>query len=205
MKTGLTIFATLFASQAVAFEGCTKTEIGQFLAASERAERLTLTATTAIGPNPTFERWFGDYSRKNGEVVRGNLKAIVKVLRSGEVTASCKNDGQGLCASDTFAFVNLDSPFVVNLCDTFFEMDTMKQLTADSVSAGNGTRAGTIIHEVSHFESVSATEDLCYTREECSDMAKRRSDDALKNADSYQYFVEDVTFFGVRGEPEVDE
>lgn len=201
MRRAAVLIVGLLAGPAAAFDACTKTERGQFLAAIERAERLALTATTAIGPNPTFERWFGSYNPKHGEIVRGNLKNIVKSLRSGNVTAACKNNGQGLCASDTFAFVNLDDPFVVKLCDNFFEMDTMKLLTAESVAAGNGTRAGTIIHELSHFESVAATEDLCYSREECSAMAQRAPQDALINADSYQYFVEDVTFFGTRGEP----
>lgn len=205
MRLAAILTVGLLAGPAAAFDACTKTERGQFLAAVDRAERLALTATTAIGPNPTFDRWFGPYNRKNGEIVRGNLKSMVKSLRSGEVAAACKNNGQGLCAGDVFAFVNLDDPYVVHLCDNFFQMDTMKLLTAESITAGNGTRAGTIIHELSHFESVAGTEDLCYSREECSTMARRAPRDALINADSYQYFVEDVTFFGVRGEPEGQE
>lgn len=186
-------------ASAETFDRCTKTETGQIIAAFERAERLALTATTAIGPNPTFNRWFGPHTKKSGEAVRANLKAMVKALRSDRMTAACKNIGQGLCADDTFAFVELATPLTVNLCPNFFTMDTMKQLTPESALFGNGTRAGTIIHEVSHFTEVSGTEDICYSREECAAMAVTHPEDTLINADSYQYFVEDVTFFGLHG------
>lgn len=179
---------------------CTKTETGQARAAMHRAEGLLLTATAAIGPNEAFDRWFGPYHPKTGDVVRRNLKSMVKALRSDKVTAECKNNGQGLCASDTYAFINRDTPLHVNLCPNFFAMDTMKQLNAASLEEGTGTRAGTIIHEVSHFHQVAGTEDVCYTREECSDMARSAPQDALINADNYQYFVEDVTFLGVGGQ-----
>ena len=207
MKATLFLSLTLMATtpQVVAaqnFATCTKVERGQFLAAADRAERLALTATSAIGPNPVFDRWFGGYNAKSGEIVRKNLKSMVRALQSGEITAACKNNGQGLCAPDTYAFVNRDTPFVVNLCPNFFTMDTMKQLTEETAVTGNGTRAGTIIHEISHFTDVSGTEDHCYSRTECTRMAENLPLDALLNADSYQYFVEDVTFFGMRGEPE---
>ena len=179
------------------FTDCTKAEAGQAVAAIDRAQHLLLSSTAAIGPNPTFERWFGPYHPKAGEQVRVNLKAMVRAMRSDKVSVICRNNGQGLCASDTYAFVESDIAYRINLCPNFFAMDTMKELTRDSVIFGNGTRSGTIIHEFSHFPDASGTEDICYSREECAAMAVARPDDALINADSYQYFVEDVTFFGV--------
>jgi len=175
------VFAGLVCGSTAAaqtYERCTKVERGQFLAAVERAERLTLTATTAIGPNPSFERWFGRYNAKKGEIVRRNLKAIVKALRQDTLSAVCASNGEGLCAPDHFAFVDIDEAYVVHVCPAFFEMDT------------------------SHFSVVAQTEDFCYSRVECTDMAFGGPLDALLNADSYQYFVEDVTFFGVAGAPE---
>lgn len=186
------------------FENCTKTERGQFLAALERSERLALTATTAIGPNPVFQRWFGRYNAKSGDTVRRNLKSIVKALRSGGVSAVCINIGEDLCDGETFAFVDTDEPYEINLCPNFFSMDTMKDLTAASARNGNGTRAATLIHEVSHFSNVAQTVDLCYSRGDCSEMARTQMQSALRNADSYQYFAEDVTFFGVAGDPGQD-
>ena len=185
---------------ALTFDQCTKHERGIITAALERADRLTATAATAVGPTPVFRRWFGKHTAAHGDMVRGHLKAVVSAIRSGKVEASCVNTGVELCDGDTFAFVNPDEPYRVNLCATFFEMDTMKQLNDDLVAAGNGTRAGTLVHEITHFTIVAATDDICYSREDCTEMARTAPLDAIQNADSYQYFVEDVTYFGVEGE-----
>lgn len=185
---------------ALTYADCTKTERGIIAASLERAERLTLTAATAVGPTPVFQRWFGKHTVQSGEKVRRNLKAVVSAIRKDEIAAVCVNEGSGLCDGDTYAFVDPDDPYQVSLCPAFFVMDTMKQLTDESVAAGNGTRAGTWVHEITHFTNVAATDDICYSREDCSDMASAAPMDALMNADSYQYFVEDVTYFGVEGE-----
>lgn len=184
------------------FERCTKTERGQFIAAADRSQRLALTATTAIGPNPAYTRWFGRYNAKSGEIVRRNLKSVVKALRSDKVSAVCHNVGEDLCDGETYAFVDKNEPYRVHVCPSFFQMDTMKDLTAESVADGNGTRAGTLVHEISHFDVTADTVDICYSRGDCSEMAITDPLDTLINADSYQYFVEDVTYFGVAGEAE---
>ena len=174
---------------------CTKVESGRFAAAVARAETLTIRATAAIGPNRTFTRWFGPHTPKSGEAVRQNLKAIAAALRSGQVQGICRNAGEDLCDGDTFAFVDKEEPLTVNLCPNFFAMDTFKQLSDVTVADGTGTRAGTLIHEISHFTVVADTEDHCYSRRACAAMALSAPGDALTNADSYQYFVEDVTYF----------
>jgi hypothetical protein len=197
-----TVLAMGMASPAAAltFNNCTKLERGIIAAAMERAERLSLTAATAVGPSPVYTRWFGKFSPGSGETVRRNLKAVVSAIRSDKIEASCVNIGQGLCNDEAYAFVHPEDPFRVKLCPNFFEMQTMKQLTDETVAEGYGTRAGTLVHELTHFITVASTDDICYSREDCTKMAVNVPSDALINADSYQYFVEDVTFFGVEGE-----
>ena len=180
--------------------GCTKGERGIIVAALERSKRLVLTAATAVGPTPVYTRWFGKFTPAHGEIVRKNLKSVVTAVRTGAVTTECVNNGRGLCNRDTYAFVDPDEAYHVKLCPNFFEMSTMKDLDEVSVAEGNGTRAGTMVHEITHFTIVAGTDDICYSREICSDMARNAPMDALMNADSYQYFVEDVTYYGVAGE-----
>jgi peptidyl-Lys metalloendopeptidase len=197
------VLATLGFSQpavAAGFEGCTKAERGIIIAALGRSGRLALTAATAIGPTPVYRRWFGKFSSQNGDRVRRNLKSIVTAIRKDEISTECVNNGIGLCDQDTYAFVDPDEHYEVKLCPNFFEMQTMKDLDDASVAEGSGTRAGTIIHEISHFTIVAGTDDICYSREVCSEMAVSTPMDTFINADSYQYFVEDVTYFGVEGE-----
>ncbi|MEO9862755.1 MAG: M35 family metallo-endopeptidase [Yoonia sp.] len=199
LGAALTAFAAAPAS-AQTFEGCTKAERGIIIAALDRSKRLVLTAATAVGPTPVYTRWFGKFSPRNGDIVRRNLKAVVSAVRTGQVSAACVNHGVGLCDQDTYAFVDPDEHYEVKLCPSFFQMQTMKELDNESAAAGNGTRAGTLIHEITHFTVVAGTDDICYSREVCTDMAIDAPQDALINADSYQYFVEDVTFYGVEGE-----
>ena len=200
MVSGLVALGAAQPAAALTFENCTKAERGIITAALERAERLTQTAATAVGPTPVFTRWFGKYSAEHGETVRQTLKSVVSAIRTGQVEAGCMNIGQGLCDGDSFAFVNPQDPYVVKLCPGFFEMQTMKELTDETVAEGHGTRAGTLVHELSHFVTVASTDDVCYSREICTEMALDAPHDALINADSYQYFVEDVTYFGVEGQ-----
>ena len=201
MKPGWLFCAALAAAPVSAtaqtFVSCTKTERGQVHAARERAEVMTLAATQAIGPNRAFRRWFGPYTPSAGETVRRNLKRIVTGLQPEKLEAQCVDNGFDLCAPDTFAFVDIDDAYVVFLCPSFFEMDTLKGLTQSTLADGNGTRAGTLIHEVSHFTVIAGTEDHCYARDTCSAMARSDPADALENADNYQYFVEDVAYFGL--------
>ena len=88
---------------------------------------------------------------------------------------------------------------MINLCPSFFAMPGVAGIVAGGVSFETGTREGTIIHEVSHFEAVAATGDHCYGRSDCAVMARRDPGLAVRNADSYQYFVEDVAL-GLRQE-----
>ncbi len=71
----------------------------------------------------------------------------------------------------------------------------MARLRPGTENSDNGSQAGTLIHELSHFLVVADTHDHCYSRTECSDMAERDARRARTNADNYQYYVEDVTYF----------
>lgn len=53
---------------------------------------------------------------------------------------------------------------------------------------GEDSRAGTIVHEVSH--KYAGTRDKEYGSIECGILARQEPDKAVKNADSYEYFVE---------------
>ena len=84
------------------------------------------------------------------------------------------------------------------MCPSFFDLPRMRDLEPGTRRAEYGTREGTVIHEVSHFRRVAGTEDHCYSRAICSDMAQSNTRLAIENADTYQYFTEDVTYFARR-------
>ena len=177
---------------------CTKGERGLAEAALRNAKLLTLHAATAVGDTPAFARWFGKYDPPAGEEVRGTLKAVHRAIRSGAVEITCLRAG-ARCEDGIFAFVYDDRPHEVYLCPGFFRLPSMAGLRPQAAAGINGTREGTLIHEISHFRTVGATRDHCYTRPDCTEMAQAAPARARRNADSYQYFSEDVSLARRRG------
>lgn len=178
--------------------GCTKEQEATIKTAISDAKRLVVTAAANVRDDEIFERWFGKYSPAAEEKVRATLKSIARGIRSGAVTARCARVSPQDCDVGTYAYVFRDEEYVLNICPAFFRQPFMSFLRPGTERSDNGSKAGTIVHEISHFEVIASTEDHCYSRSECSDMAIRSPARAIENADSYQYFVEDVTHFSTR-------
>lgn len=182
------------------YPGCSKLQSHSIRTAIADAKALAVVAAASVGDTPIYGHWFGKYSPAKGEEVRRTIKSIVRGIRTGAVTAECVPIGTGACEEETYAFVYDDAAYHINICPHFFTLPKMSDLVPGEDESSNGTRAGTIIHEISHFLDVAGTEDECYSRSVCSRMAERASDRAVINADSYQYFAEDVTYYTINPE-----
>lgn len=177
---------------AIGFERCTKEQIGFATAAVHGAREIALASAAAVGDTPQFARWFGTFQPDAADSVRAGMKAVDRALRRDDLRLICLLPGLDGCATDTYANVLADQPYRVNLCSAFFAQPSMQGIVPGSGEFDNVTREGTIIHEISHFEVVSGTEDHCYTRSVCPGMARTDPNLAIENADSFQYFAEDV-------------
>jgi peptidyl-Lys metalloendopeptidase len=166
--------------------------------ALDSAKSLTTKAATAVGDTPDYLRWFGTYSERNAEIVRANLKAVVTAIRTGAVTVQCDGIRDDGCANGEYAWVYAHEPYRVYLCPSFFDLPPLTALRPGTTASNNGTREGTFIHELSHFRPVARTEDHCYTRRACTAMARTDPARAIENADSYQYFTEDVIYYAAQ-------
>lgn len=152
---------------------------------------LAARAAAAVGSTDEYLRWFGAFDRDRQEEVRANLKAIHRELHADEVRAICLHADAPDCVDGTYAYVRGERPPAIYLCPSFFAMPSLEDARVGNGDLENGTREGTIIHEMSHFPYVASTSDECYSRTECGHMA-RDAERAVINADSYQYFAEDV-------------
>lgn len=177
------------------YAGCTTTQVEVITEALGTAKDLTLKAAVNIADTSDYQRWFGAYSDANAEKVRANLKAVVTAIRNGGVTAQCDQIADAGCRGGEYAWVFPDQPYRMYLCPAFFTLPPLTALQPGTRRSENGTREGTIVHEVSHFVHVADTEDHCYSRRDCARMARDDARRAIENADSYQYFTEDVTYF----------
>jgi peptidyl-Lys metalloendopeptidase len=179
--------------QAQTFQDCHLTQQEIIQSVLPRAEDLASRASAAIGDTEIYTRWFGPYLPKYAENVRSNFKRIHRAIAGEELVFICGAPRSADCI-DTYAFVYTSEHYTITLCPNFFDMPIMTGGSSTHPDYENGTMAGTIIHEMSHFDVTASTDDICYSRRDCSAMGRRSPDDAVINADTYQYFAEDVTF-----------
>jgi len=189
------LFAAAPAAAAPRHAGCTANEVKVIDDAIATAKELTLKAAVAVQDTSDYQRWFGGYSQSNAEQVRASLKSVVTALRGGAVTEQCHAATDEGCRRGEYAWVFANRPYLMHICPPFFNLPPLTALRPGDRRSDNGTREGTIVHEVSHFLHVADTEDHCYSRAECSRMAQNNPRLAIDNADSYQYFTEDVTYY----------
>ena len=81
-----------------------------------------------------------------------------------------------------FAYVYPSRPYDVYLCPTFFGADVL----------GTDSRAGTLVHELSHFTIVADTRDHRYGQSATARLAADDPDRAIENADNLEYFAENT-------------
>lgn len=74
---------------------------------------------------------------------------------------------------------------------SFSHIDRTPGAFWNSELTGEDSKAGTLVHEASHFAQNGATEDNIYGREDCAQLAKTHPGEAVGNADSHEYFAED--------------
>ena len=59
-------------------------------------------------------------------------------------------------------------------------------------STGTNSKAGTLIHEMSHFNVVAGTDDFVYGQTGAKNLAITNPNDAVMNADNHEYFAENT-------------
>jgi len=70
----------------------------------------------------------------------------------------------------------------IHLCPGFLSIKAM----------GTDSRAGSLIHESTHFANTISTSDYAYGQKACKRLAESDWEKAVENADSYEYFAENM-------------
>ena len=121
-----------------------------------------------------YNSWFGSYSSSRHNTVSGNFDSIKDALDNKPLTFDCS------CNQSYFAYVYPNQPYKVYFCKAFW----------NARETGTDSRGGTIIHEMSHFNAVAGTDDVVYGQSGARALAISNPNDAVKNADSHEYFAE---------------
>jgi len=171
-------------SVGISFPGCSKekqekinTAIGLARAMSNRAANYLSSSSC----DKDFVTWFGKYTSSKWTKVKNNFHRIVSPFVTLSFAVRCDSPG---CHSDWYAYVHPgDSLYTINVCHIFWSAPN--SVTFDS-------KPGTLIHEMSHFITIAGTNDFTTTPGDSKNLAKHNPDQALNNANNYEYFAEDT-------------
>ncbi len=154
-------------------------------------DALSAATVQITSSNGAYRQWFGSWDPVRAKQVRRTIAALKNHIRTSKITYFCAQNGEQNCNAGTYANVFPHDPSTIYICPNYFNLPLLSDSDFQEVF-DSGTQAGTIIHEMSHYNVVGSTDDNCYNRGVCSDFARRLPGRAVQNADSYQYFAEDA-------------
>lgn len=126
-----------------------------------------------------YAQWFGAYDGNRFATVTQHFYKITSALIDNTVTADCGCDSQ---YSNAFAYVYPNQPYHIHLCGAFWNAPT----------TGTDSKAGTLVHEMSHFTVNGGTDDVAYGQYSARQLAQSNPAQAINNADSHEYFAENT-------------
>jgi peptidyl-Lys metalloendopeptidase len=144
-------------------------------AASYSASCVQYLAKFSLPAPPRYTTWFGTYSPNNLITLKTHFSKINDVFNTKPMSFDCTCN-----MKNTYAFVYPTVPYEIHLCPVFWP----------SPNVGTNSKAGTLVHETSHFKIVAGTIDIAYGQSDCETLAKSNPTKALNNADSHEYFAE---------------
>jgi uncharacterized Zn-binding protein involved in type VI secretion len=126
-----------------------------------------------------FKKWFGTDSEAARKIILKRIRKMLKVCKQLSlnnfetiVNENYRNESFGLA-------YDKDVEHTIFLGIPFWKAG----------GKGKDSKSGILIHELSHFKDIGKTKDFIYGKY-CLDLAKKRPEDALYNADSFEYFIE---------------
>ncbi|GEK10276.1 peptidase M35 [Pseudoalteromonas sp. SCSIO 43201] len=163
---------------------CSNSEKNSILSALDAADQITnnsvayLNSHSANNPSTRYNTWFGSATSSRYATVKANFNAINDAIDNQDLTFDCS------CNQSYFAYVYPNQPYKIYLCRAFWNANEL----------GTDSRAGTIVHELSHFNVVAGTDDIVYGQSGAKSLAISNPSQAIQNADSHEYFAENTPY-----------
>jgi peptidyl-Lys metalloendopeptidase len=121
-----------------------------------------------------YTTWFGVFNANRYASVRSNFLSIRDAFNNATVNFNCT------CNASYYAYVYANQPYEIFLCSAFWS----------APATGTDSKAGTLVHEMSHFTVVAGTQDYVYGQSGAMSLAMSNPAQAIANADSHEYFAE---------------
>jgi len=163
----------------VSYVGCSSTQISGAGNAVNAARNYSEGAKGYLaGSNvgPRYTTWFGAYTSTRWNTAKSNFVAIDSAMdqSGGQIKINCG------CSQNYYAYVYPTRPYEIFVCKAFWS----------APNTGTDSKAGTLIHEMSHFNAVAGTDDHVYGQTGAKQLAASDPAAALDNADNHEYFAE---------------
>jgi peptidyl-Lys metalloendopeptidase len=163
----------------VTFVGCSSTQITGAGNAVVSARGYTENAKGYLAAGKVGTRyttWFGAYTSSRWTTASQHFVSIDAAMdqSGGQVKINCG------CNQNYYAYVYPTKPYEIFVCKAFWT----------APNTGTDSRAGTLVHEMSHFNVTAGTDDVVYGQSGAKSLAISNPDQALNNADSHEYFAE---------------
>ncbi|CAE6500423.1 unnamed protein product [Rhizoctonia solani] len=163
--------------RAIGYTSCTSARQTLIATAANSANTYVANANTylaGISSGTTrYTTWFGTFTSARFSTVKSHYSLIGTDATSTTYDCTCTDSG-------TYAYVYPSSPGYVYLCGAFW----------NAPNTGTDSRAGTIVHEQSHFTVNGGTDDHVYGQSGAKSLAISNPANAVDNADNHEYFAE---------------
>ena len=151
------------------------TALGNAQTISQKARDYLNNVPVASRPtNTAYRTWFGTYTSSRYSTVTSHYSNIYNSFVNQTYTFNCS------CTSSAYAYVYANQPYRVYLCNAFWS----------APSLGIDSKAGTLVHESSHFTVNGGTQDYAYGTSAAQSLANSSPSQAVMNADNHEYFAE---------------
>lgn len=181
------LFGLLFVSNtcfAFTFHECSRFQEQQIIIATKQADFF---AENVIKEKDQsyFIKWMG-YNEISD--IKKSFQYMKNVLDAEYIDfyCGCSEKNYCSCSKTTYAAASSTIDYKITICQRFWEVSL----------TGIDSRAGTLIHELSHFKSLVGTHDIFSYRDECLKAARPilHGDQNLtiQNANNYEYLAEDI-------------
>jgi len=161
------------------FNRCTTSQQSAALGARTQASTYSADALAYLNANKQGARyttWFGTYNSSRYNTITSHFASIGGAMDTAPVKFDCS------CKKKYYAYVYPTQPYTIYLCSVFWTAPL----------TGTDSKAGTLIHEMSHFNVVASTDDYVYGQAGAKNLAISNPSQAIDNADNHEYFAENT-------------
>lgn len=161
------------------YSKCTTSQQTALTTAHNNAITLTSKAISHLTKNPSgsvlYTTWFGAYNSSRFATVKDHYTKANDAFVNKSVVYDCG------CKDSAYAYVYPTQPYKIYVCKAFWS----------ATALGRDSKAGTLVHEMTHFNVVGSTQDHIYGETGAKNLAKTDPAKAIFNADNHEYFAED--------------